>query len=204
MGNMARLDIDVVPQFVCDDPVFGVALLVDGDNVLEKAWGGVGQDPARLIRRDSPLLPTPDGRDVVLRCCGCGAAGCAALVARIRVDGDEVVWDRFRDGTDNEDDPGRPLAEPIELRFDRAQYEAEVRRACEERPWESPDMTVARHVSEQLEGRPLAAGRFDWAVADVDGTLVSVTDRGRQRLGKFRRGMTAEEIVKAVIDEPPL
>lgn len=202
---MARLDIDVVPQFVRGDPVFGVALLVDGDNVLEKAWGGVGQDPARLIRRNSPLLPTPEGHDVVLRCCGCGAAGCAALVARIRLDGGEVVWDRFRDGTDDDDDPGRPVPDLApELRFDRAQYEAEVRRAYQERPWESPDMTVARHVSEQLEGRPLAAGRFDWAVADVDGTLVSVTDRGRQRVGKFPRGMTAEEIVKAIIDETPL
>lgn len=201
---MARLDIEVVPQFVRgDDPVFGVALLVDGEEVLRSAWGGVARDPDRLLRADSPLLPGPAPRDVVLRCCGCGEAGCGALVARLRLDGDEVVWDRFRDGTDNEDDPGRPMDELGAIRFGRAQYEAEVRRAHEERPWETPEMTVARHVSDQLRGRPLTAVRFDFAVVDVDGILVSVTERGRQRLARFPYGMDAEAIVKAVIDEAP-
>lgn len=58
--------------------------------------------------------------------CDCGEAGCWPLEARVRADGDEVVWERFRQ-------PHRPQRDYSgfgPFRFALADYRAAVQEVC--------------------------------------------------------------------------
>lgn len=70
-------------------------------------------------------LRRPDG--VVLMGCDCGVVGCWPLECRLRVEGDTITWDGFRQ-------PFRPRWDHSALGpfvFDRVAYEREVARAAE-------------------------------------------------------------------------
>ncbi len=82
------------------------------------------------------------------------------MTPQIHRDGDEIVWSDARDYTGvfvgpralGEVPPGRTrLAMPV-LRFDADQYEAEVRRATNDRSWETDQRVTARLLQSALVG----------------------------------------------------
>jgi hypothetical protein len=172
VAMVSRLDIRVrraTPEPVAGDPE--VVLLVDGVDVLVDAWGeGVGRTPTSMLGPDSPLLPDP-AHDAPLLRCSCGDEGCGALVARIRAEADAVIWDQFRDGAASKSDRlsnvydrvgGQPLTAISEIRFDRAQYLAELRRADEDRTWETGEERTARFVAQLLRDNASRLERTGW------------------------------------------
>ena len=180
---VSRLDITV--RRLTSDPVAGWAeavLLVDGEDVLRRIWGeGIGRNPDDVLGQDSPLLPDQPHEAPLLRC-GCGEEGCGALIARISPDGQEVAWSDFRDGSAQKSDRlstvfdrfhGQVLDVP-EIRFDRSQYIAELRRADSEREWESPDERTARRVRELLRAQRNQLNRTGWQLVRA---WPNVTDR---------------------------
>jgi hypothetical protein len=141
--------------------VSGRELLIAIDGVLELLrWGGIGMEPDVLLNPEMPLLPAGSAQsaDVLVQRCECGEVGCASLSVTITRDGDAVRWSNFRD-----------RAQPVDLgpfTFDANQYESELRRAHENRPWESRAERIARLVTDQLRpehgARPLS---FEWATS---------------------------------------
>jgi hypothetical protein len=73
---------------------------------------------------------------------------------RIVRDGDEVVWDSWR----NPDVVGVELAA---YRFDAGEYEAELARVDRDRDWEWPGRTVARLLREALDDDPDVLGAWN-------------------------------------------
>jgi hypothetical protein len=136
-----------------------LAIAIEG--VLElRRWGGLGMEPDVLLNPEMPLLPAGPGQsvDVLIQRCDCGDVGCGSLSVTISRDGDAVRWSNFRDAN-----------EPVDLgpfTFDAAQYEAELRRAHNDRSWESRAERIARLVTDELRpehgGRPLS---FEWATS---------------------------------------
>ncbi len=65
-----------------------------------------------------------DGCVVLLVCAACGEEACGPILGRIRLGGDQVDWCDLHN-------PNRPQDDYADLRFtfDRAQYDAELRRA---------------------------------------------------------------------------
>jgi hypothetical protein len=178
--KQSRLELAVVPvgerpaQFIdpthrgsgsAEDDDAGITggreLLVAIDGVLElRRWGGLGMEPDTLLNPEMPLLPAGPGQsaDVLIQRCDCGEVGCGSLSVTISRDGDAVGWSNFRHGD-----------EPVDLGpfvFDAAEYESELRRAHDDRSWESRSERIARLVTDQLRpehgGRPLS---FEWATS---------------------------------------
>jgi len=79
------------------------------------------------------------------------------LVAKIRSEDGYVIWDDFREGS--EDRPSSRAVEVGDFHFEIEQYTEELERAHRDRPWESPDRLAARLVGERLRAisRPTAA-----------------------------------------------
>ena len=170
VGVGERVDRFVDPLLADSDPAadgdegtsaYGRQLLIAIDNSLElRHWGGLGMEPDLLLNPEMPLLPGGTGEpvDVVVQRCGCGEAGCASLTAAITSSGDTVHWSDFRDHRG-----------PVDLgpfTFDATEYESEVRRAHQERDWESRAERIARLVTDRLRpehgARPLS---FEWAAS---------------------------------------
>ncbi|MFF0010458.1 hypothetical protein [Streptomyces sp. NPDC005374] len=143
-----------IPHGGAADPWAEVRPLVDGVDLLREAhpeglapscrdWTG----PAESW----PLAVTEVPRRVMITEPECTAGCCGALYVTMRREGDRVVWD----GWENTSDITAPR--PPDLRFDTAQYEAELHRAAADRSWEEPVDTIAR-----LLGRTLAdSGWFE-------------------------------------------
>jgi hypothetical protein len=95
-------------------------------------------DFAGLTPRELPpskhLLGRPDadlsinGRAAVLVCPLCGDLGCGAILARIEVAGDVVVWRDFIYGNNYDPEMDDPL--PLRFEFERATYEAVLLQAA--------------------------------------------------------------------------
>jgi hypothetical protein len=158
-------------------------IVVNGVSELDR-WGGMGLPPNALLDPEHPLLPPGDGSpvEVVVQQCGCGEVGCGSLAATIARDGDTVVWSF----TEQRDDP-RAIG-PFTFAAD--EYEREVRRAHDVRPWETRDEHVARLVAEALsdcdDPGPYS---FDWATSHNPGSvLVSMTHREPSPRAGARRG----------------
>ena len=135
--NRLRLEIRLVesPELIA---------MIDGRDVLGDLWDSLGPDPDLLLGPASPLVPTDEGAEVVLRVNLCGDADCGSVLAWVRRDGREVVWDRFRWRH------GVALPALGPFRFDATEYLVEVERADGERDWESPDRRTARLVAAAL------------------------------------------------------
>jgi hypothetical protein len=149
---------------------YGRELLIAIDDRLElRVWGGLGMEPDSLLNSKMPLLPPEDGvpMDAIVQRCGCGEVGCGSLTVTIVREGDRIRWSDVREG------PRKMEIGPFT--FDADVYEAEVRRAHDDRPWESQSERIARLLIEQLAGerdsRPLA---FVWA-AGREGSVVDVS-----------------------------
>lgn len=153
-----------------------VAILIDGRDLSELAGTDsyVGFDPDAILGPDQPLMPDVLPRRVAVYRCQCGEAGCGCIAPQIHREGDAIVWSDARDVTGVFMRPlvkgeapsgGRALPMPL-LRFDAAQYEAEVRRASNDRSWESDRRATARVLRAALGGaEPLQRAGYavQWA-----------------------------------------
>ncbi|MCC9155474.1 hypothetical protein LZP81_12780 [Streptomyces parvulus] len=142
-----------IPGDWAADPWAEVRPLVDGVDVLGQVhpaglalscrhWTG----PAETW----PLAVTEEPRRIMITEPVCTAGCCGALFVTMRREGGEVVWDSWENTSDMNALPGV-------IRFDAAQYEAELARAAADRGWEEPVDTVAR----LLEGAQLDSGWFE-------------------------------------------
>lgn len=135
--------------------------LVDDLDMIEAAFDrGPRKDPDTLLGPDSRLLPGTEPHEVMLAEAECTWGCCGGIFVRVYREGGQVVWDRWR----NPDDSGLSLAV---VRFELAQYEAELARAHRERSWEWPGRTVARLLRDRLLADADVLGRWnsgiDWA-----------------------------------------
>lgn len=156
----------------------------------------MGFDPDAMLGNDRPLLPAAPWRRVAVYCCSCGEAGCGVVAPLVALGSDGIVrWTDFRDYTgvfagptvENDPDGGREHGLP-KLQFDRAQYEAELRRATDDRTWETERRATARLVQQRLESErsrfdELGFG-LDWVAPErsADALLISLTKDDRQQL----------------------
>jgi hypothetical protein len=187
----SRLDLQV--DVADGEPVAGwheLLLLIDGADLLAEAWEGMGRDPDDLLGPESPLIARIQPQDVTLLRCTCGEEGCGSLVGRVRLDGDAVVWDHFRDGP-----RGRRVEGLSEVRFDATQYQDELDRADRDRGWESSDRTAARLVRDAMihDQEPLAAEGwlFAWSHA---GTSETVAIGPQGPAGRERPGFAVQTV----------
>ncbi|MFB7928329.1 hypothetical protein ACFC4C_04395 [Streptomyces sp. NPDC056039] len=135
-----------IPDDWAADPWAEVRPLIDGVDVLEgvhpegvapncRHWTGTAES--------WPLTVTKEPRRVMITEPPCTAGCCGALYVTMRREGDRVIWDAWENTSD-------VTAVPADIRFDAAQYEAELARAAADRSWEEPVDTVARLLEQTL------------------------------------------------------
>jgi hypothetical protein len=143
-----RLTLTVVPPEASTWNQVELCFLVDGRDIIRSVFDpGPAADPDEVLGPNSPLLPGDRPHEVRLAEASCTEYCCGALYVRIRREGDEVVWDQWRN----------PDAEDVDLavlRFDAQQYQAELARADADRRWEWPGRTVARLLRQALGLEP--------------------------------------------------
>ncbi|MFC9679235.1 hypothetical protein [Streptomyces sp. NPDC056948] len=137
-----------IPDDWAADPWAEVRPLIDGVDVLR----GVHPEGVALSCRhwtgpaeSWPLTVTKEPRKVMITEPTCTAGCCGALYVTMRREGDRVIWDAW-ENTSN------ITAVPADIRFNAAQYEAELARAAADRSWEEPVDTVARLLEQTLTG----------------------------------------------------
>ncbi|MFI6279695.1 hypothetical protein [Streptomyces sp. NPDC050988] len=124
-----------------------VLVLVDGRDILADAFAeGPGEDPRYLLVPDGPLTAASEPHEVRLAEASCTEGCCGALYVTIRLDGDYVLWDGWRNP--DEDEVDLPA-----FRFEAQEYRREVERATADRSWEWPAWTVARLLDKDLQAR---------------------------------------------------
>ena len=92
-----------------------------GRSTTHAGFTWIGLDPGSDLSGGSRLKPRAEPTDVMLGRCDCGIPECGVLIARLSLDGQHVIWDRFRSGStvrsEQRELDGGPFV------FDRAQYE---------------------------------------------------------------------------------
>lgn len=125
----------------------------DDEDIITAYWpyrAGVG--PQRILWSPNELLASSVPDEVVLGCClKCRSSGCNDTHVKIEFDKHNVYWTWSQRGQEKT------------LAFDRANYVAEVDRACADRSWESPDATTARLLQMALDHETLARYGFKFA-----------------------------------------
>jgi len=100
---------------------------------------------------ESVLLATGEPHDALIARCGCGEEGCGALIARIAIDADRVVWDQFRRGSDARAEEFPIDAEQIV--FDAQQYLAAILGHAETiTAWRPTTRRAAMLVNQRVKG----------------------------------------------------
>lgn len=135
-----------------------VTILVDGEDVIGKATGLEGFDPGEIFGEGSPLIPQNPPRRVAVYRCSCGEAGCACAACLISREGDVVRWSDFRDYVGvyvgpllEDEDPGEGTRHRVpDLEFEAEQYLEAVRRATQDKSWETRRRRRARLLKEEL------------------------------------------------------
>lgn len=138
----------VIPHPFAIDQWAEVRPLIDGRDVLAEIHpGGVSScsrgdwfGPAE----GWPLSAHEEPRRVELSNNDCHTGCCGGVFVTIHRRDDEVVWSSWQ----NTNDIRIPV--PADVRFDAAQYDAELRRAVADTGWEEPVDTVARLVAQEL------------------------------------------------------
>jgi hypothetical protein len=173
----------------------------DGADLVGRAFHtGPAEDPAVLL--DGRLEATAAPREVRLAAAECSEACCGALYVTIRRDGDQVVWDGWRN----------PDAEEVELspvRFEAAPYAAELTRVGADRSWEWPARTVARLLEGRLRRAPQGLARWACeldAVAarpgEPDRVYVYLLHPGRDAITRGEPWQQIEVVVPVSGDDP--
>ncbi|MGW6978898.1 hypothetical protein ACWGE1_05530 [Streptomyces sp. NPDC054932] len=144
--------------------------VADGRDVLAELWTAwAGEDPW-VVLGPGGIAATEDGpHEVRLARIPCTEICCGALYVTVRREGDEVVWDGWRN-------PAGGNADLPEFRFDAAQYAAEVLRADQDHAWEWPARRVAGLLAQRL--REDAAWSRRWE-CEVDAVRTDPAARSR-------------------------
>jgi hypothetical protein len=123
-------------------------VLVDGRPVIAEAFDrGVAHAPEALLGTGR-LRATAEPREVQLAEAWCSEGCCGALYVTIVRDGDTVRWHNWRRTSSG-------IKTPLpELRFDAAEYDAEITRAEHDHSWEWPARRLARLIRERLHRQP--------------------------------------------------
>ena len=143
-------------------------LLIDGKDWLGPEFSGL--DPPML---KAELLDKGVGSLIVGRC-WCGLVGCRDANVEVTRTERSVQWSG----------PGAAL-----LRFNPAQYDAEVIRFAEDTSWETVGRTVEREVEHIFRGTTIKGGlAFEWASTRLQEGVVhlSFSKGRRQKLLKIR------------------
>ena len=155
MARKLEFRIDVVGDSSPDWP--SVTILVDGEDVIGRATRFQGFDPDDIFGRGAPLLPQDPPRRVAVYRCSCGEPGCGCAACLITQQGDIVRWSDFRDFTGVyarplvQENPDGGSKQPVpDLEFEAAQYHDAVRRASEDRDWETRRRRRARLLRDEL------------------------------------------------------
>lgn len=123
-------------------------LLIDG-----KDWLGpkaLGLDPPML---KSELFDKGGGTLIVGRC-WCGVVGCGDLNVEVTRTPNSVHWSESSIDS---------------LRFDAAQYDAEVIRFAHDRSWETVQRAVEREIEHIFHGTTIEHGyEFEWASTRIE------------------------------------
>lgn len=135
--------------------------IIDGEDILATAFEeGPAEDPRRLLRPSSPLMPSREPKEIRLAEADCTEGCCGAVYVTITREDATVVWNGWRNPDDGE------LDLPS-YRFDARQYEAEVQRAVADHSWEWPARTIARLLEEGLRQEPQWLDRWECELAWV-------------------------------------
>lgn len=161
-GRLSVLRLETQTRTRPDWPVVRILVdTVDPFDVVAPGWQGF--DPDDILGPSSPLLPTAKPRRVAVYRCSCGEPGCGVVAPIIERTADArlVLWHDFRDyvGLFSGPNVTYPDVEFVASRswdvprlvFDAEQYRAEVRRATQDRGWETPRRQTARLLSDILE-----------------------------------------------------
>lgn len=173
---ISTLRLAVLPSPRSND--HAVRCLVDGEDIVEQL-GGLGLDPDDFFssRRPVAVAAEPERETRIGRCRGCGVVGCDDVSIRVARQQDQVVW---KVG-------GR------EIRFDGAQYDAELARAALDHTWETPQRAAERLLRDRLPTELLRARglAFEWA-------------SGRAKLGRFTMALhpTSGRYRQILLDVP--
>ncbi|MDX3535453.1 hypothetical protein PV721_13945 [Streptomyces sp. MB09-01] len=147
--------------------------VVDGRDVLAELWAAwSGEDPWVVLGPGGIALAEDGPHEVRLARISCTEICCGALYVTVRREGDEVVWDGWRN-------PAGGNADLPEFRFDAARYAAEVRRAGQDRAWEWPARTVAGLLAERLRADPGWSRRWE---CELDAVWTDQAERNRLQL----------------------
>jgi len=170
MSRRSTLRLTVERSLASND--HQVKIWIDDRDVLQE-HDAIGLDP------DDFFLPAPkvlsDAEHAIVGRCSCGCLGCGDVTARIE---SEHPWVEWTIG-----------GIPKPFRFVRQDYEAEIRRASDDRSWEDTDRLTERLVREAAPRFVDHLTRnhdlsFQWASmrADEKSVLVSLDRRGEQVL----------------------
>ncbi|MCM2412725.1 hypothetical protein [Streptomyces sp. RKAG290] len=182
---VTRLRFEAVVRDPVEPAMVELRVLIDGRPLVPEFFGwGPANDPEYLLD-SGRLRATGEPTEVQLAEAYCTEGCCGALYVTIRRDGDQVVWSDWR----------RPAPPPSllharelpEYRFDAAVYDAEVRRAENDRSWTWPARRVSRLIAAGLRDRPELLTRWDvrlgWVGTDVrdpDRTAMSLLYAGEE------------------------
>ncbi len=169
----SRLSLAIIAPEASAWNMVELGVIVDGRDVVGAVFDqGPRKDPDDLLGPGSPLLPGDRPHEVRLAVAACAEECHGALYTRIRRDGDQVVWDRWRNPK------AAHVALPV-FRFEVQQYETELTRAHDDRGWEWPGWTVARLLRHALTREP--AVLRDWN-SSLDFVACSPVERGFVRV----------------------
>ncbi|MFB8077009.1 hypothetical protein [Streptomyces sp. NPDC056013] len=135
-----------IPTSWAADPWAEVRPLIDGADVLGEAHPAGLAPSCRNWRGPAgswPLAVSDEPRRIMITEPDCTAGCCGALYVTVRREGDVVIWDAW-------ENTGNTGSLPAAMRFEAAQYEAELARAAADRSWEEPLDTAARLLEEIL------------------------------------------------------
>ncbi|HEX6376888.1 MAG TPA: hypothetical protein VFZ91_14345 [Allosphingosinicella sp.] len=171
MASTLTIAVEAIPEHQA-------RLFIDG-----KDWLGpevAGLDPPMLT---AELLGKGVGTLLVGRC-WCGIVGCNDLKVEVTRRESSVLWSGFG---------------ATRLRFDSAQYDAEVARFAQDRSWETVERAARREIEHIFRGTVIRGGfEFEWASTRERAGLVRLSFRKgrRQRFLKFRwDGASVEDAV---------
>jgi hypothetical protein len=156
-----RLTLAVIPPEASAWNGVELAIIVDGQDVVGQVFDrGPRRDPDDLLGPTGPLLPGVHPHEVRLATAICTECCHGALYTRIRRDGDEIVWDRWRN-------PDVARVDLGVFRFSASQYEAELARTHHDRGWEWPGRTTARLLRQALDAEPAVMQQWNSSLDSI-------------------------------------
>jgi hypothetical protein len=162
-------------------------IYIDGEDWLGRSHMGI--DPPAFFRQKTLL----NGGEAWVGRCHCGCAGCDDVVVDIVIDPNEVQW---------------KSPQGYMFRFDRLEYESEIRAVRNDHSWEDNNRTAERLVDSVFYSVVLPDGwKYDWASARWNRGKITLSfmKGSQQKLMEFdwdpENPTTAENQARIFIEE---